>query len=292
MTSPAQALREVLARGEAVLLRAHGVAGGGLLLGLQVFGAALSSLNGVEVDEWPSYPPSRKGGLVTGWLRAAQGRVEPGAPAGRPDIVVVVNEEAADQVDFAEGTSEALYVLNTRRTPEAAAARWRLGGTVVTIAGDSLAKKHLGRPLANAAVLAALVKAVGLPAQAARTALRERLRRRALPERVVEANLALFAEALEAVKQAQTPAVGTAHPWRPFTGFGELPAGAQTSLRTSLSRKRIDRGLRVEFADPEGRCDGCGLCVAQCPEGIIELAGDFEQVRHCSCARGNRQVDV
>ena len=192
----------------------------------------------------------------------AGGARSPGGPAGhRGGGQRVIGREftlATDQVDFAEGTSEALYVLNTRRTPEAAAARWRLGGTVVTIAGDSLAKKHLGRPLANAAVLAALVKAVGLPAQAARTALRERLRRRALPERVVEANLALFAEALEAVKQAQTPAVGTAHPWRPFTGFGELPAGAQTSLRTSLSRKRIDRGLRVEFADPEGRCDGCG----------------------------------
>jgi ferredoxin len=30
----------------------------------------------------------------------------------------------------------------------------------------------------------------------------------------------------------------------------------------------------MTFADPEGRCNGCSLCVAQCPEGIIEFDRD------------------
>lgn len=117
-------------------------------------------------------------------------------------------------------------------------------------------------------MLAALTGAVGLEPQACKTALREGLRRRALPERIVEANLALFAEALERTRTAEVPVGGTAHPVRRFPGFAALPAGAQTSLRAAA---RTRREGQIEFADPEHRCDGCALCVAQCPEGILGL---------------------
>lgn len=273
--SRSELLRQALARGEPLLVRAHGAAGGGLVLALQAFGAALAAHRGLEVQEWTAFPPSRKGGRVAAWLRVSQGRLEAAAPLGTPDVVVLVNEPEDGGEDFAVGTRGALYVLNTPRSPEEAAARWRLGGTIVTVDGDALGRRHLGRPLANVPVLAALVRAVGLEPQAARTALRNRLKARGLPERVVEASLALFAEALVAARSAEVPEEGTAHPARPFKGFGALPAGAQTALRGSLKRARATaRTERVAFADPRGLCDGCALCVAQCPEGIVELAPD------------------
>ena len=274
MSTRAQVLRDRLLRGEPVLVRAHGRAGGGLVLALQAFGAALASHRALELQQWPVFPPSRRGGLVTGWLRVARGRVEAAAPVGTPDVVVLVNEEVGAEADFARGTEEALYVLNSASSPEQAGARWRLGGTVVTVDGDELGRRYLGRPLANVAVLAALVGAVGLEPQAARTALRERLRQRSLPERVVQANLDLFAEALRSARTAELPAVGTAHPERTFQGFGALPPGAQTGLRGFERRSRPEHGSRVDFLDPDGCCDGCALCVAQCPESIIEPSRD------------------
>ena len=33
-------------------------------------------------------------------------------------------------------------------------------------------------------------------------------------------------------------------------------------------------GVKIEFADPSGRCNGCSLCVVQCPDGIIDFVAD------------------
>ncbi len=231
-----QRLRQALERGEAVLVRAHGEAGGGALLALQAFGAALAAHRALEVQEWPWFPPNRRGGPTGAWLRVARARLEAAAPLGAPDVVVRVDGDGDE--GFAEGTSGALYVLNTALAPDEAARRWRLGGTIVTVDGAGLGRKHLGKPLGGAAVLAALTAAVGLEPQAARTALRQRLRDRGQPDAVIERNLALFAEALEAARSVDVPEEGTAHPARPFRGFGELPAGAQTGLRSTTRGDR------------------------------------------------------
>ncbi|HEY3446617.1 MAG TPA: 2-oxoacid:acceptor oxidoreductase family protein [Myxococcales bacterium] len=225
-----QLLRQALERGEAVLVRAHGEAGGGALLALQAFGAALASHRALQVQEWPSFPPNRKGGPTVAWLRVARSGLEAAAPIGAPEVVVRIDGD--EDGGFAEGTRGALFVLNTALPPDEAARRWRLGGTIVTVDGAALGRKHLGRPLAGVAVLAALAEAVDLEPQAVRTALRNKLREHGQPETVVEANLALFTEALGAWKSIDWPEEGAGHPPRAFRGFGELPAGAQTGLRS------------------------------------------------------------
>ncbi|HWE22521.1 MAG TPA: 4Fe-4S dicluster domain-containing protein, partial [Myxococcales bacterium] len=160
-----------------------------------------------------------------------------------------------------------------------AAQQYRLAGTVAVIAGDSLGNAFLQRPLANVAVLAALVRASGLvdPLQA-RASLGSRLRKRRLPERIVEANLAMFDAALDLVRIEEASATAGAQHLRPsFAGYGELPAGAQSKLRTSRTNRTAGYGrpgVRVEFVDPTSRCNGCSLCVVQCPEGIIEFRPD------------------
>ena len=32
--------------------------------------------------------------------------------------------------------------------------------------------------------------------------------------------------------------------------------------------------MKVEFADADSKCNGCSLCVVQCPEGIMEFKAD------------------
>jgi Pyruvate/2-oxoacid:ferredoxin oxidoreductase delta subunit len=202
--------------------------------------------------------------------------VEPSSAVSEPDVAILMNEAAAEEVDFAEGTRDALYIVNTWHSPEMTAARYRLGGTVVTIAGDELGKKYLGRPLANMAVLAALVRATGLvePGRA-RASLEARLVKRRLPRRIVEANLAMFDAAQGLMRVGEFPP--HEHPPKAFTGYGKLPAGAQSALRTSLQNRTSGygrSGVKVEFADPLSKCNGCSLCIVQCPEGIVEFKAD------------------
>ena len=276
MTSRAQSLQERLARGDSIDLRGHGKAGGGLMLAIQSYAAAVAEVPGLDVQDWPLFSSARKGATVCAYLRIAKGKVEQSSAVSEPDVAVLMNEAAAEDVDFAEGTSDALYVINTWHSPEMAAAKYKLGGTVVTIAGDDLGKKYLGRPLANMAVLAALVRATGLVAPAAaRASLESRLVKRRLPRRIVDANLAMF----DAAQDQMLVGEFAPHEHKPkaFAGYGKLPAGAQSALRTSAKNRTSGYGrpgLKVEFVDPSAKCNGCSLCVVQCPEGIIQFNAD------------------
>jgi len=274
-------LAERLARGEAIDVRGDGKAGGGLVLVMQSFAAALARESSLAVHEWPLFSSARRGANVRAFLRVARGQVEAACQVIEPDVALLMNEAAGDEIDFAEGTGErpAIYVLNTRATPEQAAARYRLGGRVATIAGDDLGLEHLGRPLGNIALLAALVRATELvdPARA-REALAGNLAKRRIPGPLAAANLALFDAALARAALRDLPlSPATSHPRARFVSYGPLPVGAQVALRTSHARRTSGYGrpgIKIEFADPGSRCNGCSLCVAQCPDGIIQFTAD------------------
>jgi pyruvate ferredoxin oxidoreductase gamma subunit len=272
-------LRKRLARGDTVDLRGDGKAGGGLVLAVQAFGAALASAPGLDVQDWPLFSSARKGANVRAFLRVARARVGATHQVTEPDVVLLMNEAAAAEVDFAEGTREALYLVNSRESPEEVARRYRLGGTVATLAADDLGLRYLGRPLGNVAVLAALVRLTGLVEEpAARASLEYTLKKRRLPERLIDANLTLFDAALDGLRVAELTASEATDHHRPrFAGYGALPAGAQAALRSSKKNHTAGYGrpgVKIAFADPEARCNGCSLCVAQCPEGIISFTAD------------------
>lgn len=270
-----------LARGEAIDVRGDGKAGGGLVLVMQAFGAALARDPALAVNEWPLFSSARRGANVRAFLRVARGKVEAACQVIEPDCALLMNEAASLEVDFAEGTGgpAAIYVINTPATPHEAAVRYRLGGRVATVAGDDLGCDHLGRPLGNVPVFAALVRATDLVDPAlAREALADGLAKRRIPDALVAANLRLFDAALERVRLAELPAApAAAHPRDRFIDYGALPVGAQGALRTSHERQTAAYGrpgVKIEFADPRGRCNGCSLCVVQCPEGIIDFTPD------------------
>jgi 2-oxoacid:acceptor oxidoreductase gamma subunit (pyruvate/2-ketoisovalerate family) len=275
----AESLREKLARRESVDLRGHGKAGGGLILAVQSFGSAVAMHGDLDVQDWPLFSSARKGANVCAYLRIARGEVTMTCQVTRPDVALLMNEAAADEVDFAEGTDAGLYIVNTPDPPEVAARRHRLGGTIATIAGDDLGREYLGRPLANVAVLAALVRTTGLVApEATRASLEKTLAKRRLPARLIAANLSLFDHAFDRVRVCEAaPGPETRHASKVFGGYGALPAGAQSRLRSSRQNHTAGYGrpgVRVDFADPTSRCNGCSLCVVQCPEGIIDFTPD------------------
>lgn len=279
MASTTPTFRERLRNGESIDLRGYGKAGGGLVLAVQAFGEALSSDPALDVQDWPLFSSARKGANVCAYLRIAQGRVENTSRVSQPDIALLMNEAAGRDVDFAEGTDGALYVVNTASSPEETGARYHLNGTVATVDGDALGLRHLQRPLPNVAVLAALLQATALvDGSQGRASLEHRLEKRRVPRRIIQANLDLFDDTLAHVRTADVAfASAGQHRGRAFQGYGALPVGAQSLLRTSLGNRTAAYGrpgVATEFRDETKRCNGCSLCVVQCPEGIIEFDAD------------------
>jgi len=276
--APTVSIRDRLQRGESIDIRGDGKAGGGLVLAIQTFAVALSQTD-LDVQDWPLFSSARKGANVRAYLRVAKGEVQTACLVTHPDVAVLMNEAAGDEVDFAEGTHAATYVVNTPRSPEEVAARYRLGGRVAVIAGDDLGNQFLNRPLGNVALFAALVRVTeAVEPDVARRALAQMLKKRRLPERIIDANLALFDAALERMRWAEVPATPQSdHRPKAFQGYGELPVGAQSSLRTSRRNHTAGYGrpgVKIVFEDAAHRCNGCSLCVVQCPEGIIQFEPD------------------
>lgn len=275
----ADELKLRLDRGEPVDVRGDGKAGGGLVLAMQAFGGALAARGDLDVQDWPLFSSARKGANVRAYLRIARAQVEATAQVTSPAIALLMNEAAAETVDFAEGTAAGIYVVNSASPPEEIAAKYRLGGTVATVAGDALGNVHLGRPLGNVAAFAAMVRASQLVSpEVARLSLSKTLKKRRLPERIIDANAALFDDAMQKVRIGEFPAgAATDHRREPFRGYGALPAGAQSALRTAMKNRTAGYGrpgVKIAFADPTSRCNGCSLCVVQCPEGIIQFTPD------------------
>ncbi len=279
MTVDADFLRERVESGASVDLRGDGKAGGGLVLAMQSFGAALASRADLDVQDWPLFSSARKGANVRAYLRVAKGQVQMACQVTSPTVALLMNEAAGEEIDFADGTRAGLYIVNTTASPEQTARRYRLGGTVVTIAADALGQKYLGRPLGNVGVFAALAQATGLvPPEAALGSLLGLLKKRRIPARLVDANAELFRAALEATRTADVPATeGTDHRRPTVAQTTELPVGAQSALRTSRQNHTSGYGrpgVRVEFDDARQRCNACSLCVGACPEGIIAFTAD------------------
>ena len=280
MTAPVAArIRDRLRRGDSIDLRGHGKAGGGLVLAVQAFSEAVSANTSLDVQDWPHFSSARKGANVCAYLRVARGKVENASRITHPDIALLMNEATSLDLDFAEGTHHALYLINTPSTPESAARRHRLCGTVVTVDGDALGRKFLDRPLANVSVLAALVRATGMVSvDEARASLEHRLEKRRVPRRLIDANLDLYDASLGATHALEVPeGPDTAHPVKPHPGYGDLPVGAQSRLRTSVHNRTASYGrpgVAIVFEDAQKKCNGCSLCVVQCPEGIVAFTPD------------------
>ena len=268
-----------LEQGESIDVRGDGKAGGGLVLVMQSFGAALARSN-YDVQDWPLFSSARKGANVRAYLRFSQRSIETSCQVTSPDIAILMNEAAAKEIDFAEGTEGALYIVNSECHPDEIADRYRLAGVIATVPGDQLALRHLGRPLGNIAVLAALSYCSRLVDRTlTREVVAQLLEKRRVPERIVAQNLALFDEAIGTIRIVERPvSQATTHKQIAFSGYGRLPVGAQSALRTSTRNRTAGYGrpgVKIEFADPSEKCNGCSLCVAQCPEGIINFHPDL-----------------
>ena len=138
-------------------LRGDGKAGGGLVLAFQSLASLVLSATGPPrpgVAVLQLGPARREHPLVPA---PQPPPIDKACEVTRPAISVLMDEAAAQAVDFALGVPEGgTFVINTRHTPEECARHYRLSGRVVTVPGDDIGTKYLSHPIGNVSVYVAL----------------------------------------------------------------------------------------------------------------------------------------
>ncbi len=256
-------------------IRGDGKAGGGLLLAFQSLADLLAQDAGVHVQEWPFFSSARRGASIRSFMRVSRRPITAACEVTRPDVAILMNESAARTWDFAEGvTPGGTFILNTTRTPEQCALHYGLSGHVITVPGDDVGREHLKAPIGNVSVYVAAARAIsGAPNEAIFESFLTILRKRHVPNRILDSNRAALAATLERIQEGVfNESRPGAHVPAGFEGYGALPTGAQTPLRLSRNNRTADyapSGIRLRFEDPADACTGCALCIHNCPEGII-----------------------
>jgi pyruvate ferredoxin oxidoreductase gamma subunit len=256
-------------------IRGDGKAGGGLVLAFQSLANLALTDPALHVQEWPFFSSARRGANIRSFVRISARPIRIACEVTRPSMVLLMDEGAARSVDFAQGVpAGGTFVLNTRHTPEEVAKHYRLSGRVFTIAGDDIGIRHLKASIGNVSAYVAMAQAIGgfEPATVIDTFLAT-LKKRRIPDSLLQRNREALEASLAEVRSGVFDESRSGDHEAPgFAGYGDLPPGAQTALRLSQSNQTAfyaRSGVRLHFADPEGKCNGCAHCITNCPEGII-----------------------
>jgi pyruvate ferredoxin oxidoreductase gamma subunit len=155
-------------------VRIHGRGGQGVVTAAELLSSA-AFLDGAHAQAFPSFGSERTGAPVVAFCRIDDRPIRVREPIVEPDALIVQDATLLHQVDVFGGLrAGGVVLLNSVRTA-AELGLAQLDARVVTVAATDLARRHLGRPLPNAALLgafAALTHAVTLEAVVA--AIRER----------------------------------------------------------------------------------------------------------------------
>jgi 2-oxoacid:acceptor oxidoreductase gamma subunit (pyruvate/2-ketoisovalerate family) len=275
---------QVLLRTGVLEIRGDGKAGGGLILAFQSLASLLLKDPGLHVQEWPFFSSARRGANIRSFMRVSARPITAACEVTRPTVVLLMNESAARSVDFAEGVPHGgTFVINSRHSPEECAAHFQLSGRVVTVPGDEIGLRYLKASIGNVSTYVALAQTLGgLEADDVVGSFLALLAKRRIPEGLIARNREALEASAAAVRTGTFDFAHRAdHQLGHFTGYGQLPVGAQSPLRLSLSNRTAGyapSGFRLRFEDPADACTGCAHCITNCPEGIIHFVPDEQRV--------------
>jgi pyruvate ferredoxin oxidoreductase gamma subunit len=186
-------------------VRIHGRGGQGVVTAAELLSLAAFD-QGLHAQALPSFGSERTGAPVVSYCRIDDQPIRAHDPLDAPQVVVVQDPTLLRASDVLSGLAEdGVVVVNSARTPaELVDAGLRLHGhqRAVCLPASELARKRLGRPLPNTALIgavAALTGIVGLPALQA--AIRQRFTTAA--DDVLAANLELASDAHALVSERE-----------------------------------------------------------------------------------------
>ena len=188
-------------------VRIHGRGGQGVVTAAEMLSIA-AFREERHAQAFPSFGSARTGAPVVAFCRIDNRPIRSREPVVKPDAVIIQDATLLHVIDVFGGLSRDGYVLiNTARDIEALGlaefAQGRRHDRIVTVNATELAMKHIGRPVPNAALLAAfaaLTRQVTLESVAA--AITE-----TFGEKIAKANVAAASAAYaEVIAKLEEPA--------------------------------------------------------------------------------------
>lgn len=147
-------------------IRIHGRGGQGVVTGAEMLSIAAFE-QGRYAQAFPSFGSERTGAPVVAFCRIAEREIRLREPVMAPDAVIIQDPTLLHQVDLFQGLKPDGYVLINSSSGFAALGVGELlqrhrRERLVNVPASEIAKKHLGRPLPNAALLGGFAALSGL----------------------------------------------------------------------------------------------------------------------------------
>ncbi|MDP1948427.1 MAG: 2-oxoacid:acceptor oxidoreductase family protein [Nitrospirota bacterium] len=272
-------------------VRFHGRGGQGAKTASRILGTA-AFLEGFVAQDSPIYGAERRGAPVAAFTRIAKDPIRERGVIVHPDLVVIadaslVQDPAARVLD---GIDERTAVfVNTSLTAEQCQAQTSLPGRLTTLDLTDIALQQFGKRGAISALLGAVAgRLAGLHRESMSGAIARELADLGLAVPVIEHNQTIALQCYDAVRTVPLE-TGAAQPAAsaqlqvpsyepPTRGTARISAAANSILRET-GGWRTFRPVLV----PD-KCNGCWLCFAYCPDGVISMTKDDRPVidyAHC-----------
>lgn len=139
-------------------VRIHGRGGQGVVTAAELLSVA-AFIDGLHAQAFPSFGSERMGAPVVAFCRMSNREIRTREPISAPDALIIQDVTLIHQVDIFSGLNPEGYILiNTSRTfDELGLAEFieRFDrARAMTVPATEIAMAHIGRPVANAALLA------------------------------------------------------------------------------------------------------------------------------------------
>lgn len=183
-------------------VRVHGRGGQGAVTAAELLSIAAFN-EGRHAQAFPSFGSERTGAPVVSFCRFDTVPIRTREPVSEPDALIVQDATLIHQVDLFAGLRPQGYLLlnSTHSLAELGleeVAERLPAGHALTVPAGEIARRNLGRPLANAALLGGFAALTGqLRLESVQDAIRERF-----PGAAGEGNAAAAAECFAAVEEA------------------------------------------------------------------------------------------
>lgn len=180
-------------------IRWHGRGGQGVVTANEILaGAALEE--GKYMKAFPEFGPERMGAPIRAFARISEAPIKVHSQVYFPDYVVVLDPTLIGNINVLEGMKkEGALVANYPDGKESLRRALATDLDVHAVNATKIALETIGKPLANTAMLGALVKVAGvLDLESIKKELRNKLGGK-LPEKVVEKNILSVQRAYEEV---------------------------------------------------------------------------------------------
>jgi pyruvate ferredoxin oxidoreductase gamma subunit len=180
-------------------VRVHGRGGQGAVTAAELLSVAGFD-EGRHAQAFPSFGSERMGAPVVSFCRFAEGPIRTREPVASPDALIVLDPTLTHQVDLFDGLGPDGYLLLNSGRPLAELGLGEIldrlrPGRALSIPAGEIARRHLGKPLPNAALLGGFAALTGqLRLASVQDAVRERF-----PGPAGAANAAAAAECFELV---------------------------------------------------------------------------------------------